>query len=172
MSSSVEKRKRRESASCGTTISYQYPSGGVEEILRPTLVVSGGRSYRKLTDVEFGRRAGSRERRGREAERLEPSDGFVEEEEKETVYRDDVYDEGEDLETEVDGVERRSNGNYRLKLPVPSVFFKYIIGREGRIKKGIERDTECHLWLPSRGIEGDVGNWNHFDMYTVLSCFF
>ncbi|CAI8013503.1 hypothetical protein GBAR_LOCUS8551 [Geodia barretti] len=56
MSSSVEKRKRRESASCGTTISYQYPSGGVEEILRPTLVVSGGRSYRKLTDVEFGRR--------------------------------------------------------------------------------------------------------------------
>ncbi|CAI8013504.1 hypothetical protein GBAR_LOCUS8551 [Geodia barretti] len=177
MSSSVEKRKRRESASCGTTISYQYPSGGVEEILRPTLVVSGGRSYRKLTDVEFGRRgreeverprdwslqmviegpaksnvadakrrveiivwtnrekekpthfisipltvphirdrvslfkssvldscrrnihdarfeltdvefgrrAGSRERRGREAERLEPSDGFVEEEEKETV---------------------------------------------------------------------------------------
>ncbi|CAI8032650.1 Activating signal cointegrator 1 complex subunit 1, partial [Geodia barretti] len=56
----------------------------------------------ELTDVEFGRRAGSRERRGREAERLEPSDG------------------------------------------------------EGRIKKGIERDTECHLWLPSRGIEGDV----------------
>lgn len=39
----------------------------------------------ELTDVEFGRRAGSRERRGREAERLEPSDGFVEEEEKETV---------------------------------------------------------------------------------------
>jgi hypothetical protein len=35
--------------------------------------------------VEFGWRAGRRERRGREAERLEPSDGFVEEEEKETL---------------------------------------------------------------------------------------
>ena len=68
-----------------------------------------------------------------------------------------MYDEGEDVETELKGVEKLKNGNYRLKLPIPSVFFKYIIGKEGRTKKGIERDTECHLWLPSRGREGDVG---------------
>ena len=44
------------------TVTYQYASGGVEEILRPTLVVSGGRSYRKLTDIEFGRRPEDRVR--------------------------------------------------------------------------------------------------------------
>ena len=73
---------------------------------------------------------------------------------------DDVYDEGEDVKIELKGMERLKNGNYRLKLPIPSVFFKYIIGKEGRIKKGIERDTECHLWLPSKGREGDVGKQN------------
>ena len=147
----------------GTAISYQYPTGGAEEVLRPTLVVSGGRSYRKLTDVEFGRPPG-RERSGRvrdcSSEQIQSSDG-LEEEERKTVYRDDVYDEGEDIETEIAGVEKLSSGKYRLKLPVPSVFFKYIIGKEGRTKKGIERDTECHLWLPSKGIEGDVGNVNN-----------
>lgn len=70
---------------------------------------------------------------------------------------DDVYDEGEDTEAALEGVERLPNGGYRLKLPIPSVFFKYIIGKEGRTKKGIERDTECRLWLPSKGREGDVG---------------
>ena len=139
----------------GSTISYQYSSGGVEEILRPTLVVCGGRSYRKLTEIEFGRRGGGRG--GRDAEKQEEtqaSDVFVE---GEAVYRDDVYDEGEDVDREVAGAEKLSNGYYRLNLPVASVFFKYIIGREGRIKKGIERDTECRLWLPSKGVEGDVG---------------
>ena len=73
------------------------------------------------------------------------------------IFSDDVYDEGEDVDTELEGVEKLPNGNYRLKLPIPSVFFKYIIGKEGRVKKGLERDTECHLWLPSKGREGDVG---------------
>ena len=50
-----------------TAVSYQHASGGVEEILRPTLIVSGGRSYRKLTDIEFGRRP---EDRAREREKL------------------------------------------------------------------------------------------------------
>ena len=46
-----------------SSISYRHASGGVDEILRPTLVTTGGRSYRKLMDVPFGRRAGDREER-------------------------------------------------------------------------------------------------------------
>ena len=68
-----------------------------------------------------------------------------------------MYDEGEDITAELEGLEQLPNGTYQLKLPVPSQFFKYIIGKEGRTKKGIERDTECHLSIPSRGIEGDIG---------------
>lgn len=46
-----------------SSVSYRHGSGGVDEILRPTLVTTGGRSYRKLMDVQFGRRAGDREER-------------------------------------------------------------------------------------------------------------
>ena len=142
------------------TVRYQHASCGAEEMLRPTLVVSGGRSYRKLTDVEFGQRPGGRKTRTR-VQQTQPSDGPVQEaRETEAVCVDDVYDEGEDIDAELAGVEKLSNGNYRLKLQVPSVFFKYVIGREGRVKKGIERDTECHLWVPGRGKEGDIGENN------------
>ena len=75
---------------------------------------------------------------------------------------DDVYDEGEDVEADLDGIKKLPNGNYRLKLPVSPVFFKYIIGKEGRTKKGIERDTECRLWLPPKGREGDVGQYEDY----------
>lgn len=165
-------RKKTDSA----VINYHHYSGGVEEILRPTLIISGGRSYRKLTDVQFGRRPGDRDRGRhkrrpreeetdleREEDRATPRQSHSEKvwsgenHEKETAYTDDVYDEGEDVESELTGVEKMRSGNYKLKLPVPSVFFKYIIGKEGRTKKGIERDTECHLLIPSKGREGDIG---------------
>ena len=71
------------------TVSYQHASGGVDEILRPTLIVSAGRSYRKLTDIEFGRRpedrAREKERAGRREEerswRSEPERVWPREEE-------------------------------------------------------------------------------------------
>ena len=150
-----------------STINYHHYSGGVEEILLPTLIVSGGRSYRKLTDIEFGRRPEDRDRRRHKRSPREKETDLETEEEtrvNETSYTDDVYDEGEDIERELTGVEKMRNGNFKLKLPVPSAFFKYIIGKEGRTKKGIERDTECHLSLPARGQEGDVGmSKNYYD---------
>lgn len=81
---------------------------------------------------------------------------------------DDAYDEGEDTEAHLEGIQKLPNGGYRLKLPIPPVFFKYIIGKEGRTKKGIERDTECHLWLPSKGKEGDVGKKQSFQTSNVV----
>ena len=170
-----------------TVVSYQHASEGVEEILRPTLVISGGLSYRKLTDIEFGRRP--TDRNGKTRRREERSQLVEEDQEKlrqryklpsgeekqqcsegpmetQKPYNDDMYDEGDDIETVLKGIEKMRNGNYRLKLPIPSVFFKYIIGKEGRTKKGIERDTECRLWLPSKGREGDVGRC----MYNTVAC--
>ena len=70
---------------------------------------------------------------------------------------DDVYDEGEDTSVELEGVEQTSSGGYMMKLSIPSVFFKYIIGKEGRTKANIERDTRCRMTIPNRGTEGDIG---------------
>ena len=164
-----------------TAIIYESASGGVEEILRPTLVIGGGRRYRKLTDVDFGRRPEDREREREKRRAREETNWLDREGDRElqqenlpeevwsgmaemdeggpysVPYTDDVYDEGQDIESELKGVEKLPSGNYKLKLSIPSVFYKYIIGKEGKLKKGIERDTECRLWIPSRGREGDVG---------------
>ena len=175
----MAKEEKSFAGSADGKVSYQYASGGVEEILRPTLVVSGGRSYRKVTDIEFGRRPNDRargKRRARIEERPElregeetgPQQSRPEEDAGElrrgeteshhkAVYADDVYDEGEDIEEGMTGIEKLRSGNYQLKLNIPSTFYKYIIGKEGKTKKRIERDTECYLRLPSKGKLGDVG---------------
>ena len=72
---------------------------------------------------------------------------------------DDEYDEGEEPEwAELDGVEDLPGGvGYSLRVATPSVFFKHIIGREGRTKANIERDTKCRIRIPPRGKEGDIG---------------
>ena len=72
---------------------------------------------------------------------------------------DDEYDEGEDTTVELQGVEPLPGGGYLIRLPIPSVFFKYIIGREGKTKTNIEKETGCKLKIPSWGVEGDVGKW-------------
>jgi len=70
-----------------------------------------------------------------------------------------VYDEGEDATLELEGVEQTPGGGYVLHLPIPSVFFKYIIGREGKTKSNIEKDTMCRLRIPGKGREGDIGRY-------------
>ena len=72
---------------------------------------------------------------------------------------DDEYDEGEEPEwAELDGVEELPGGvGYSLRVATPSVFFKRIIGREGRTKANIERDTKCRIRIPPQGKEGDIG---------------
>ena len=67
--------KKSDSLASSASVSYQHASGSVDEILRPTLIVSGGRSYRKLTDVQFGRKAG--DDRAREERRRPREDRVV-----------------------------------------------------------------------------------------------
>ena len=72
------------------------------------------------------------------------------------IPSDDEYDEGEDLAEELKGVERTRAGGLLLRMDIPEVFYKYIIGRQGRTKSTIEKDTGCRILVPSRGRKGDV----------------
>ncbi len=72
------------------------------------------------------------------------------------IHADDTYDEGEDIASQLEGLERTAQG-YRLVLPIPSVFYKYIIGARGATRENIESDTKCHLNIPRRGEVGNVG---------------
>ncbi len=67
------------------------------------------------------------------------------------------------MHEDMEGLEQTVGGGYVLRLPIPSVFFKYIIGREGKTKSSIERDTRCRLRIPGRGKEGEIGRY----MYTL-----
>ena len=55
-------------------------------------------------------------------------------------------------------VEPVDNG-YILRLDIPSVFYKYIIGKGGRAKRDIETDTECSIRIPRQGETGLVGEY-------------
>ena len=69
---------------------------------------------------------------------------------------DDVYDEGEDLSEELKGVELTRGGGFLFRMDIPEVFYKYIIGRQGRTKTTIEKDTGCRIRIPGRGKAGNV----------------
>lgn len=72
---------------------------------------------------------------------------------------DDTYDEGEDVCEELEGLEKTAAGKFVLSLPIPPVFFKYIIGVGGATKTTIEKDTGCRITIPRKGMEGNIGEW-------------
>lgn len=78
-----------------------------------------------------------------------------------TVYptcipSDDEYDEGDDLAEELKGVEHTQAGKFLFRMAIPEVFYKYIIGKQGKTKSMIEKDTGCRIQVPNRGRKGDV----------------
>lgn len=73
-------------------------------------------------------------------------------------YSDDTYDEGNDpLSEQLEGLEQTPGGGFSLSLPIPPVFFKYVIGYQGATVETIERDTNCRLRIPRWGQEGNIG---------------
>lgn len=70
---------------------------------------------------------------------------------------DDTYDEGDEPLSELKGLVQLRGGRYSLSLPIPDVFFKFIIGCQGTTCENIEKDTMCRLSIPRVGMEEDIG---------------
>jgi len=65
-----------------------------------------------------------------------------------------AIDAGEDIESTAAG--------YQLKIQLPNVFFKYIIGKKGETKKRLESETRTQIRIPRQHEEGDVGMFCYF----------
>jgi len=83
-----------------------------------------------------------------------------------------VADEYADETCTVDAVEdiERTPAGYQLKIQLPSVFFKYIIGRKGETKKRLESETRTQIKIPRQHEEGDIGNMFLFGCIECLRC--
>ena len=55
-----------------------------------------------------------------------------------------------------EGVEQVAQG-YRLRLDIPSVLYKYLIGKQGRTRRHMEEVTGCQIRIPRHGEEGPIG---------------
>ena len=53
-------------------------------------------------------------------------------------------------------MEHTRNGGLLFRMDIPEVFYKYIIGRQGKTKSTIEQDTGCRIQVPRQGRKGDV----------------
>ena len=125
------------------TVEYiASPSGLGSDILRPTILKYGQVCFRKTT----GHSGGSLPRYGHVTDQDLATELELELEDEPTcqVENDDDTEGSEDIR-------KLRTGEYELALPVPSVFFKYIIGKGGATKRSIEQGTRCTLIIPKRG---------------------
>ena len=55
------------------------------------------------------------------------------------------------------GLVEKTGEGYRLCMEVPSLLYKFIIGKRGETKRKIEKETGTQIMIPRQGEEGDVG---------------
>ena len=70
------------------------------------------------------------------------------------ILEEDSY--ADELVNDSLNIEQTDNG-FRLRIPIPSVYFKYIIGKKGETKRKIENDTRTQIRIPKQGEEGNIG---------------
>lgn len=135
---------------------FYVPGNGDDSILRPNLVVVNGRAYRKLggapvkptSDETYTPQPPTPQdvRYASQDVRHPTRDKYNRQE------REEEEEANEELE---DSIEKTARG-YRASLKIPSVFFKYIIGKGGQTRANIERETRCKITVPSRSATGDI----------------
>ncbi|CAL8237210.1 unnamed protein product [Boreogadus saida] len=105
------------------------------DVLRPALININGRIYRRNAIKEENY------------------------EEKEDDFYQDERPEYEELETdevcESHLIEQTDKG-FRCAIDVPSVLYKYIIGKKGETRRRLESDTKTSITIPKLGIEGEI----------------
>ncbi|KAG7261620.1 hypothetical protein CRUP_000966, partial [Coryphaenoides rupestris] len=80
------------------------------------------------------------------------------EEEEEDVYHEERAEYEESAADEVcesHQIEQTDKG-FRCTINVPSVLYKYIIGKKGETRKRLESDTRTSINIPRQGVEGEI----------------
>ena len=56
---------------------------------------------------------------------------------------------------------------YKLSMEIPSLLYRFIIGKKGETKRKIEKDTGTRICIPGLGKKGDVGE-TFYQIYIIL----
>ncbi|XP_051529588.1 activating signal cointegrator 1 complex subunit 1-like [Myxocyprinus asiaticus] len=102
------------------------------DVLRPMLININGRMYRKNPVQE---------------EYYEEEDNYS--------YSDPAADQCMDEPCDTHNIEQTDKG-FRCALDVPSVLYKYIIGKKGETRKRLESETKTSISIPKQGVEGQI----------------
>ncbi|XP_039628624.1 activating signal cointegrator 1 complex subunit 1 [Polypterus senegalus] len=102
------------------------------DVLRPTLININGRLYRKNAVKE---------------------QTYQNDEEEEFSYSENSLCTDEPCDSLQ--IEQTDKG-YRCAIDVPSVLYKYIIGKKGETKKRLETETRTSINIPKQGVEGEI----------------
>lgn len=104
------------------------------EVLRPALININGRIYRRNVVKE---------------------EQYEEEEDFSYMGPPESEDLGEDETCDSHFIEQTDKG-YRCAIDVPSVLYKYIIGKKGETRRRLEFDTKTSINIPKQGLEGQI----------------
>ncbi|XP_041350250.1 activating signal cointegrator 1 complex subunit 1-like [Gigantopelta aegis] len=103
------------------------------DVLKPSVIWIGNRCYRRNPMLQ---------REGNFAEE-DFTDDITD-----RVYCDETCDESVDVRETKDG--------FTVSMDIPSVFFKFIIGKKGETRKNLEAETRTQIRIPKLGQEGEV----------------
>ncbi|XP_058477106.1 activating signal cointegrator 1 complex subunit 1 [Solea solea] len=104
------------------------------EVLRPSLININGRIYRKNTIKE-------------EQYEEEEEFSYMGPPESEELVEDETCDSY---------IIQETDKGYRCAIDVPSVLYKYIIGKKGETRRRLEMDTKTSINIPKQGVEGQI----------------
>ncbi|KAM9462042.1 activating signal cointegrator 1 complex subunit 1 [Clarias gariepinus] len=105
------------------------------DVLRPALININGRIYRRNAVKE---------------------EQYKDEEEEEAYsYSGPVSDQCVDEPCDANNIEETDKG-FRCAIDVPSVLYKYIIGKKGETRRRLEAETKTTINIPKQGVEGQI----------------
>lgn len=104
------------------------------DVLRPALINIHGRIYRRNVIKE---------------------EHYEEEEDMSYMGPPESEDFAEDESCDANFIEQTDKG-YRCAIDVPSVLYKYIIGKKGETRRRLEFDTKTSISIPKQGVEGQI----------------
>ncbi|XP_053197132.1 activating signal cointegrator 1 complex subunit 1 [Scomber japonicus] len=104
------------------------------DVLRPQLININGRKYRRNIIKE---------------------EHYEEEEDFSYMGPPESEELAEDESCDTHLIEQTDKG-FRCAIDVPSVLYKYIIGKKGETRRRLESDTKTSINIPKQGIEGQI----------------